>query len=94
MDARRWLCDLRNGLQDANIIVGLGNFLALMQSGKDIETMQGIIREKIVSGCPALFQGCASLVSNVFPDIERPDSCALRFIRNTYNVDKGYELDP
>lgn len=47
MDGERWLSDLRSGLQDADIIVGLGNFIALMQSGNDLENMLAIIHQKI-----------------------------------------------
>src|SRR4051812_46364859 len=61
MDGKEWLDRLRGELEEADIIVGLGNFLALMQSGSELGSLLALISRKIDSGCPALFDGCSAL---------------------------------
>lgn len=71
MEGTAWLARLRDKLEEADIIIGLGNFLALMQSGTELSSILDQLRQKIDSGCPVLFDGCNSLVNNSFPDAER-----------------------
>lgn len=70
-DGPKWVSDLRKGIEEADLLVGLGNFLAFVQSGADLEKLLMLIRQKIDSGCPALFDGCANLLSNSFPVVEK-----------------------
>jgi hypothetical protein len=70
IDGTRWLSDLRSGLEDADVIIGLGNFWALREYGTHLESLLALMRQKISSGCPALFEGCVSLVSREPPNIE------------------------
>ncbi len=66
-----WLAKVRSELADADIIIGLGNFLALFQSGTELESLLALLRSKIDAGCPALFDGCDTLFTHAFPDLER-----------------------
>jgi hypothetical protein len=65
-----WLADVRSKLDEADIIVGLGNFISLMQAGNELDGLLNNIGRKIASGCPALLQGCSSLFTNAFPALE------------------------
>jgi hypothetical protein len=69
MDGARWFSSLREGITGSDILVCLGNFHALLQSGTRISEFLTMIRDKIDSGCPAVFQvpdslGYGSFVSD------------------------------
>jgi hypothetical protein len=64
VDGQRWLSDFERGLQEANIVIGLGDFVGLEQCGDKLDEALRIIRDKLEAGCPILLQGCSSLVSS------------------------------
>jgi len=83
LDGQRWLSDFRKGLQEANIIIGLGNFVGLMQWGDKLDDAVRVIREKFETGFPILLQGCSSLVS-LRPD--QPGERRIRDLLGSYGV--------
>jgi hypothetical protein len=86
VDGARWLSDLRSELEGADVIIGLGNFLAVRQSGTELESLLGLMRQKISSGCPALFEGCVSLVSREPPNIEGIDQKVDHWLRSARQI--------
>jgi hypothetical protein len=81
MDGDRWLGEFRRELGDANIIIGLGNFVALLQWGEHIGEVLTLIDKKIEAGCPILLSGCSSLVSST-PD----QPFTIRAILDAYGI--------
>ena len=73
MDGRKWLSDLKKGIEDSDILLCLGSFHALAQSGDDL------IQQKIDGGCPTLLDGCSGLVSEPFSAQKRPLVDLLHF---------------
>jgi hypothetical protein len=100
INARQWVSDLEKGLQDANIIVGLGNFGALRSSGDQLKALLTIIRQKIKSGCPALLQTCEPVSFSPFAQSDRHirnffDSLGVHITANRVASSiREFELDP
>jgi hypothetical protein len=69
MSGPQWLGSLRDKLERADIIVSLGNYLALLQSNHELPCMLDIIRRKIDAGSPILLDGCAGLWGGAFADL-------------------------
>lgn len=82
MDGARWLSDLRRGIEQADIVVGLGNFFALIQAETELDELLMAFRRKISSGCPTLLSGCANLWSNAFPAGEQK----IRALFDTFGI--------
>jgi hypothetical protein len=82
VDGMAWLARLRSELEEADMIVGLGNFLALMQSGSELSSVLALLSRKIESGCPALFDGCSSLLNGAFPEVEHQ----IRGLFDSYGI--------
>jgi hypothetical protein len=79
MDGQKWLSDLRKGIEDADILVCLGSFHALAQSGDDLAALLELIQQKIDGGCPTLLDGCSGLVGEPFSAQKRPILELLHF---------------
>jgi len=83
LDGQRWLSDFARGLQEANVIIGLGDFTGLMQWGEKLDDALRIIREKFEAGSPILLQGCSSLVSS---QTDQPQKSRIRNLLGSYGV--------
>jgi len=83
LDGQRWFSDFERGLNEANIINGLGDFIGLKQWGDKLDEALRIIRDKFEAGCPILLQGCSSLVSSQ-PD--QPQERRIRELLGPYGV--------
>lgn len=82
-DGGRWLSDFRRGLEEANMIIGLGDFVGLMQWGEKIDEALRIIRDRYEAGCPILLQNCSSLVSS---QPNPPQQRRIRELLGSYGV--------
>ena len=70
MDGGRWFAELRQKIEQADILVSLGRFLALYQTGSELAAFLELIGKKLDSGAFGFFDGCSSLTNNHFPDLD------------------------
>jgi hypothetical protein len=71
IDGRRWIGEVFEALDEANIIVCLGDFTIMRQVGTDVHRMLQIIGDKASKGCPILFQAIGAryrIDQNIAPD--------------------------
>jgi hypothetical protein len=50
MDGRRWFAELREDIERADMLVSLGSFLALYQTGNDLPAYLELIGRKLDGG--------------------------------------------
>src|SRR5262245_7210597 len=63
MEGKDWFRDLRTGLEEADIIICLGSFLALYKTGDQLHEYMDLIASKLNAGGSTFFQGCAQVVN-------------------------------
>jgi hypothetical protein len=56
MDGRQWMQNVSSAVEEAEILICLGDFTILRQFGSDALQLINAIKDKSSCGCPILFQ--------------------------------------
>lgn len=64
----RWVADFEKCFAEAQILVSLGNFEALMQWGDRFDHALALLRKEIDDGTPLVFSGACSLAGDYRPE--------------------------
>jgi hypothetical protein len=81
-----WLADFEKCFADAQVIISLGDFTALLQWGDRLDQALALLRKKIDEGAPLVLSGACSLAATYPPETFGADQSQIRDLIGSYGI--------